>query len=73
VDGPWFGLIAAGTSGKGVDGKSGERLSHQFTYVGAVRRLHIERDGYLYFFANDVWRNYDNNSGSLTVEITRDA
>lgn len=43
----------------------------QLTGVGADGTLDITKDGYLYFFANDVPWAYSNNSGYLTVGITR--
>ena len=31
----------------------------------------VMADGYLYAFANDAWARYDNNQGSIWLEIKR--
>ncbi|WP_181880975.1 DUF2235 domain-containing protein [Crenobacter cavernae] len=43
----------------------------QLQAVGKSAELQIDRDGYLYLFANDASWAYSNNSGSLIVTITR--
>jgi len=43
----------------------------QLTGVGADSTLNVDKDGYLYFFANDALWAYSNNSGYLTVTVTK--
>jgi hypothetical protein len=43
----------------------------QLVGVGAEGSIEVDRDGYLYLFANDSAWAYDNNSGSITATIKR--
>lgn len=43
----------------------------QLVTIGAGKELHVEKDGYLYLFANDTIAAYGNNSGYLTVTVKR--
>lgn len=67
-DRPWFALMACVASGSGA-GQQGPQ-AHEFDHIDQPKTLTPSASGYLYFFANDVWAKYENNSGSLTVEIS---
>ncbi|MBL8439234.1 MAG: DUF2235 domain-containing protein [Zoogloeaceae bacterium] len=43
----------------------------QLLATGALGELAVQKDGYLYFFANDSAFAYSNNSGFLDVRVTR--
>lgn len=43
----------------------------QLIDIGTASTLNITHDGYMYLFANDAPWAYSNNSGYLTVEVTR--
>ena len=43
----------------------------QLVSVGAQGSIEVDRDGYLYLFANDAAWAYDNNSGAITAIIER--
>ncbi len=48
-----------------------EKPRHQdFPAWQGSKTIRVERPGYLYFFANDAWRMYWNNSGSVQVVVT---
>ncbi|MBE1284557.1 MAG: DUF2235 domain-containing protein [Rhodobacteraceae bacterium] len=68
---PWFSLVGVVANGRGVSAGQDQLQHHQPVEIGSHKRLRPLRDGYLYFYANDVWASYDNNSGSLRVSIKR--
>ena len=39
--------------------------------IGLHLEIDVRRPGYLYAYANDAWGFYGNNSGAVTIEITR--
>ncbi|RXZ44387.1 DUF2235 domain-containing protein [Crenobacter cavernae] len=45
--------------------------SSQLQAVGKSAELRVDRDGYLYLFANDASWAYANNTGSLVATVTR--
>src|SRR5690606_16592188 len=67
---PWFGLV--GVIANGVNpGGDGTPPGHQIFFVGETKEVRPERPGYLYCFANDAWGFYENNRGSVTLEVAR--
>lgn len=68
---PWMSLIGiiANCSNPGLDGTPDQ---HQHFLIGDNCELKsISRPGYLYCFANDSWKFYWNNQGSVTLNISR--
>ena len=70
-DAPWMRLVVVVANG-GFDAR-GEQLPHQVESVGAAGTVEVEREGYLYAFANDAWSMYSNNRGSVAVTVRRTA
>lgn len=65
-----FSLI--GTVANGVDGTvSGNRPDETFEIGRVLLNYQVQRDGYFYAYANDVWSFYFNNHGSVSLKITR--
>jgi len=80
---PWFclvGLIAndygrlAHPELRTVE-HDGSAAAHQCValceYSNTENQLRITHPGYLYCFANDTWNTYRNNSGEITVRVSR--
>jgi len=68
---PWMSLIGiiANCSNPGPDGTPDQ---HQHFFIGDNCELNnICHPGYLYCFANDSWKFYWNNQGSVTLTISR--
>ena len=80
---PWFTTVGAiaNDSGKikakGSNYIDGSPHPHQYIelskYSNKVKAFTVTNPGYLYCFANDVWRYYDNNKGSIQLTIHRAA
>lgn len=82
-DAPWFRLIASVAHDPTletntpsfwkatIDSFTGLDSGAQLVAIGKSGQIKIEHDGYLYLFANDAVATYENNSGSLTVEVKR--
>jgi len=67
---PWFSLVGMVANHADVDG-SGTPPLGQMIAIGTGCELSPEDSGYLYCFANDAWRFYGNNRGSVTLTVTR--
>jgi len=65
----WFALIGVIANGGGTDNKNGNPIDHQTFTIGEQYTLTPGKSGYLYCFANDAWNFYDNNRGSVALEI----
>jgi hypothetical protein len=39
--------------------------------IGKGAAVELKRPGYLYCFANDAWRFYGNNKGSVRLTLSR--
>ena len=66
---PWFALIGFIANEHGRDDRqlpTGETVT-----IGDGTTLEPKQSGYLYCFANDAWRAYDNNRGSVALTVTR--
>lgn len=67
-----FTLIGVIANGGGV-GNDDQKLSpHQRFAIGREARVTPNQSGYLYCYANDVWRFYFNNKGSVSLTVTLD-
>jgi hypothetical protein len=66
---PWMSLI--GVVANDAIPLEGAQALHQRIAIGAGTNHRICRSGYLYAFANDAWSFYDNNRGSVQLEVTR--
>jgi uncharacterized protein (DUF2235 family) len=51
--------------------REGTPQVHQKLIIGAGCDADVERPGYLWAYANDAWGTYDNNSGRVTLTVTR--
>jgi len=67
----WFSLIGVIANGSGVDGGKKEINEHEAFLIGDECTRQIEVGGYLYCYANDAWRFYFNNNGSVTLRVER--
>ena len=65
----WMQLIVMVANG-GFD-DDGKPKPPQFELVGKRREITVEREGYLYAFANDAWGMYGNNRGCVTLTVRR--
>lgn len=74
----WFeavGVVANdGGKSKAVQ-NDGSPTPHSYfrprNHTDAAHPYHVRAEGYLYAFANDAWARYENNQGSIRLEITR--
>ncbi|NIZ12411.1 DUF2235 domain-containing protein [Phaeobacter sp. HF9A] len=70
-DAPWFALIGVIANGQGASETGAGLEQHEVQCLGSDMQFTVNKgSGYLYLFANDAWRTYGNNAGSLLVEIT---
>jgi len=69
-DSPWFALTGMVANQPDADG-SGTPPSGEYFTIGSHRTFSPQKSGYLYCFANDAWRLYDNNRGSVYLTIER--
>lgn len=70
-DANWFSLIGVIANAVGVDEEKNEINEHEAFLIGDERTKQIESGGYLYCYANDAWRFYFNNNGSVTLRVER--
>jgi hypothetical protein len=72
-DVPWMALVGvvANDRGRSNPDNDGSPHPHQRFLIGEGTTLTVKQGGYLYAFANDAWATYDNNRGSVTLEIER--
>ncbi len=69
---PWFCLVGVIANG-GSRAADGTPTPHQVIPIRERHVLDAARSGYLYCFANDAWRFYDNNRGSVRLTVRRTA
>ena len=69
-DFPWFSLVGVIGNG-GNPGNDGTPKKHETFLIGEGCTHTPKESGYLYCFANDAWNFYENNKGSVTLNITR--
>ena len=69
---PWFALIGVVANGPGADSR-GNPSPHREFLIGEKANLTLEagKGGYLYAYANDAWQAYGNNTGSVSLTVTR--
>lgn len=70
-DANWFSLIGVIANGIGVDQAKKEINEHETFLIGDENTRDIKSGGYLYCYANDAWRFYFNNKGSVTLRAKR--
>ncbi len=66
----WFALVGAVANGSWDDVKK-KTVPHEVWAVGKGCRITPERDGYFYAYANDAWKMYGNNRGSVRLTVKR--
>ena len=67
------GLVAnevTDARGKIAD-RNGKLQVDQKLIIGAGCEADVERPGYLWAYANDAWGTYGNNSGRVTLTVSR--
>ena len=67
------GLVAnevTDATGK-VAEKDGTPQTDQKLIIGAGCQAEVERSGYLWAYPNDAWGSYGNNTGRLTLTVSR--
>lgn len=70
---PWFSLVGVIADG-GNPKCNGTPPKHNTFLIGnGCTLLPLERPGYFYAYANDVWKLYGNNHGSVELIIQRTA
>ncbi|MEJ6708771.1 MAG: hypothetical protein QNK92_08220 [Amylibacter sp.] len=73
---PWFSLGGCIASGQGINPVDHKLSEHEHFEIGAGhpedrRKDHKQTaDGFLYCYANVVWRMYRNNKGTVRLTIT---
>ncbi|GGF57504.1 DUF2235 domain-containing protein [Alteromonas lipolytica] len=69
-DADWFTLIGV-IANQECPKQDGDPPPPQIEVIGDSAKFTVNKPGYLYCFANDVWAMYDNNRGyvTLTVEV----
>lgn len=67
---PWFALVGTIANG-GNPNDDGTPEPHEIIPIGDGCRHTVKKSGYLYCFANDAWHFYDNNRGSVILNIKR--
>lgn len=66
----WFELVGMVASRASIDGQ-GTPDSGEIVRIGKGTTIVPKSSGYLYCFANDAWKFYDNNRGKVALEVTR--
>lgn len=66
----WFELVGMIANQDGADG-SGTPPEGEIIKIGAGCRYTPKRPGYLFCFANDAWKFYGNNRGSVQLTVSR--
>ena len=73
---PWFALVGCIANGQGVNPVDHKLAEHEHFEIGEGhpddrRKDHKPNaDGFLYCYANEVWRMYRNNKGTVRLTIT---
>jgi hypothetical protein len=68
---PWMCLVGVVADGR-PDSVSGLQNQHTAVRLGkGPTDVDVEREGYLYAFANDAWGFYDNNQGQVRLRVMR--
>lgn len=70
-DANWFALVGVIANGSGVNQDKKEINEHETFLIANETSKEIEKGGYLYCYANDAWKFYFNNKGSITLEVRR--
>lgn len=70
-DANWFSLIGVIANGVGVDQAKKAINEHETFLIGDENTREIKSGGYLYCYANDAWRFYFNNQGSVKLRVKR--
>jgi uncharacterized protein (DUF2235 family) len=68
-DMPWFCLV--GAIANSVGARENVNSSHQTFMIGEGCSITPTRSGYLFAYANDAWRFYDNNRGRVQLTVSR--
>jgi hypothetical protein len=73
---PWFSLVGMVANQADVDGSGTPPLGQMLAIgrglvIGKGAAVELKRPGYLYCFANDAWRFYGNNKGSVRLTLSR--
>jgi hypothetical protein len=66
----WFCLIGAIANG-GKGNENGAPGEHETFKIAAGCSYTPRQSGYLYAYANDAWNFYENNRGSVSLNVTR--
>jgi len=68
---PWFALIGVVANSSEEPQQDGTPQPHLSFLIGTGTTQRVDDPGYLYAYANDSWRFYGNNRGSVEVEVKR--
>lgn len=68
---PWFALVGVIASGIGNPDDDKDPLRNEAFMIGEGVEYTPVGSGYLYCFANDAWRLYFNNKGSVSLTVER--
>jgi len=71
LEADWFALVGVIANGAGVDQAKNEINEHETFLIGDGMEMDVKKAGYLYCYANDAWKFYFNNSGSITLTVER--
>ena len=71
----WFALVGvvANDAGDPKTDADGSKHPHERFEIGDGTSLTLKKGGYLYAYANDAWHMYDNNRGSVQLQVKRTA
>jgi hypothetical protein len=70
---PWLALVGCVANGREVNSETQEIEPHQHFLIGdgeGLGNFKPDSSGFLYCYANDVWKRYQNNSGHIWVTVT---
>ncbi|MFM2476382.1 DUF2235 domain-containing protein [Celerinatantimonas sp. MCCC 1A17872] len=69
---PWFSLIGSVASNLTSPSDPHALGQHETFYIGkGLDNFTPQKSGYLYAYANDAWKFYFNNHGSVTLVVTK--
>jgi len=68
---PWFSLIGAVANSDRRPQGDGSPPPHQTFRIGSRKTLSLSEGGYLFAYANDAWDFYENNRGSVQLNVER--
>ena len=68
----WFALVGTVANATSRPETDGTPPPHCTFLIGERNVVRVAAPGYLYAYANDAWRFYFNNRGSLRLTVTRD-